>query len=344
VTSRSPNAGAPAVSVIIPTFNRATLLGETLDSLAHLKPQGIPDWEVLVVDNNSTDETAEVVQSREAAFPVPLRYEFEAAQGRSNALNRGILVTSARVLAFIDDDVVVAERWLDEAAGSLLDPDSGVDYTGGPVDPIWEAARPGWLSATQPDLWGAIAILDYGAEPFVFEERRRVPLGANMAVRRTLVDRIGGFSPRLGRSAGTQILGQEVPEFLARARAVNSRGRYVPGMLVRHHVPARRLTKSYFRRWWFGKGRSRAALERLQPITELGVDLNRVPHVLRTPRFMWRSAAEAACGWVSAAIRFDHEDQFKYEAMLCYFAGYVAARHEEGSSGFVASHGRSSVR
>ena len=332
------------VSVIIPTFNRAALLGETLDSLARLKPRTITDWDVLVVDNNSTDETAVVVHGRQRGFPVPLRYEFEAAQGRSNALNRGILATSAPVLAFIDDDVVVAEQWLDEAAGLLLDPDSGVDYTGGPVHPIWEAARPRWLSATQADLWGAIAILDYGADSFVFEERRRVPLGANMAVRRTLIDRIGGFSPRLGRSSGTQILGQEVPEFLARARAVNSRGCYLPGMLVHHHVPARRLTKTYFRRWWFGKGRSRAALERLQPITELGVDLNRVPHVLRTPRFMWRTAAEAVCGWAGAAIRLDRQAQFKHEAMLCYFAGYVAARHEEGSSGFVTSHGRSSVR
>jgi hypothetical protein len=178
----------------------------------------------------------------------------------------------------------------------------------------------------------------------VFEERRRVPLGANMAVRRTLIDRIGGFSPRLGRSSGTQILGQEVPEFLARARAVNSRGRYVPGMVVRHHVPAQRLTKTYFRRWWYGKGRSRAALERLQPITELGIDLNRVPHVLRTPRFMWRGAAEAMCGWADATLRFDREDQFKHEAMLCYFVGYLAARREEASRGFQPSQRDSPVR
>jgi glucosyl-dolichyl phosphate glucuronosyltransferase len=344
VTSRSPLVGrqSASVSIVIPTFNRAALLGETLDSLARLQPRSIQDWEVLVVDNNSTDGTAVVVRRRQTAFPVPLRYEFEAAQGRSNALNRGIAATSAPVLAFIDDDVVVAERWLDAAAGLLLDPDSGVDYTGGPVHPIWEAPRPRWMSATKADLWGAIAILDYGAEPFEFEERRRVPLGANMAVRRTLVDRIGGFSPLLGRSSGTQILGQEVPEFLARARAINSRGRYVPAMIVRHHVPARRLTKAYFRRWWYGKGRSRAALERLQPITELGVDLNRVPHVLRTPRFMWRTAAEALVGWAVAALRLDREDQFKHEAMLCYFAGYALARREEGSAGFVASHGSSS--
>jgi len=314
VTRRSSIGVTASASVVIPTFNRAVLLGETLDSLARLQPRSVQAWEVLVVDNNSTDETAAVVRGRQPDFPVPLRYEFEPAQGRSNALNRGIAATS------------------------------GADYTGGPVHPIWEAPRPQWLSATRADLWGAIAILDYGDEPFEFEERRRVPLGANMAVRRTLVDRIGGFSPRLGRTAGTQILGQEVPEFLARARAVNSRGQYRPAMLVRHHVPARRLTKTYFRRWWYGKGRSRAALERLQPITELGVNLDRVPHVLRTPRFMWRSAAEALGGWAVAALRFDHEEQFKHEAMLCYFAGYVAARRQEESERFVASPGGSSVR
>jgi glycosyltransferase involved in cell wall biosynthesis len=321
------------VSVIIPTFNRAALLGETLDSLARVQARSIQDWEVVVVDNNSIDDTAPVVRSRQAAFPVPLHYQFEPAQGRSNALNRGILSTHAPVLAFVDDDVVVAERWLEAGTSPLLDPSSGVDYTGGPVHPIWEAPRPRWLSPTRADLWGTIAILDYGADSFAFEEHQRVPLGANMAIRRTLIDRIGGFSPRLGRSSGSQILGQEVPEFLARARAVNSRGRYVPGMLVRHYVPARRLTKRYFRRWWYGKGRSRAALERLQPITELGVNLNRVPHVLRTPRFMWRSAAEAAWGWTTAALRFDSEEQFRHEAMLCYFTGYLAARREEGSAG-----------
>jgi glycosyltransferase involved in cell wall biosynthesis len=332
------------VSVVIPTFNRASLLGETLDSLADLQPRAVKDWEVLVVDNNSSDDTAWVVRSRQASFPVALRYAFEPAQGRSNALNCGIAATAAPVIAFIDDDVVVAERWLDEGVPLLLQPESGVDYTGGPVEPIWEAPRPGWLSATRADLWGAIAILDYGSSPFVFEERCRVPLGANMAVRRTLVDRIGGFSPRLGRSAGTQILGQEVPEFLARARGAGGHGVYAPGMRVRHHVPARRLTKAYFRRWWYGKGRSRAALERLQPITELGIDLNRVPHLLRTPRFMWRSAAESVGGWMAAALRFDEEAQFRHEAMLCYFAGYLSARREEVSPRFLPSQRDSSVR
>ena len=333
MTDQARGGGAEAaVSVVIPTFNRAAPLAATLDSLARLQTRSVPNWEVVVVDNNSSDDTAAVVRSRQATFPVTLRYEYERAQGRSNALNRGISASTAPVIACIDDDVVVAERWLDEAIGPLITPERGIDYTGGPVQPIWEAARPTWLSPTRADLWGAVAILDYGPDAFIFEERRRVPLGANMAMRRTLVDRIGGFSPRLGRSSGTRLLGQEVPEFLARARAAGGRGLYVPGMLVRHHVPASRLTKTYFRRWWHGKGRSRAALEQLQPITELGIDLQRAPHLLRTPRFMWRSAGEALYGWAGAALRFDAEEQFRHEAMLWYFAGYLAGRYETTST------------
>ncbi len=326
--------GRGHVAVVIPTFNRASLLGETLDSLARLRPESVASWEVVVVDNNSTDETPAVVESRQASFPVRLRYVFEVAQGRSNALNAGISSTDATVIAFIDDDVVVAEGWLDEAVTPLLDPVERIDYTGGPVLPIWGAPRPKWLSATRADLWGAIAILDYGPEPFVFEDRLRVPLGANMAVRRMLLERIGGFSPRLGRSSGTEILGQEVSEFLARSRAAGGRGLYVPAMRLQHHVPARRLSKRYFRRWWYGKGRSRAELERLQSITELGVDLSTVPRFMGLPRFMWRSVAESVWRWVLATLRFDREAQFIHESMLCYFSGYLSARRRKSAALF----------
>jgi glycosyltransferase involved in cell wall biosynthesis len=314
------------VSVVIPTYNRAARLAETLDRLAELKPRKCTSWEVLVVDNNSSDSTASVIQSRQPAFPVPLRYVFERAQGRSNALNAGIAATTSPVLAFIDDDVVVGDDWLDEAIGPLVRAERDVSYTGGPVRPIWEAQRPRWLPHDRADLWGTIAILDYGSEEFIFEDRRRVPLGANMAVHRSLIDRVGDFSPRLGRSGGTQLLGQEVPEFLARARTAGAYGLYVPGMVVDHHVPAGRLTKSYFRRWWFGKGRSRAELERMQPVTELGVDLTTVRHVAGMPLFMWRSAASSLIGWLLAAVQLDHKEQFRHELLLCYFAGYVLAR------------------
>jgi glycosyltransferase involved in cell wall biosynthesis len=312
------------VSLIIPTFNRAGLLGETLDGIAAHRTERRPgEWEVVVVDNNSTDDTRRIVASRQPRFPVPLRYLFEGTQGRSAALNAGVAATEAPVVVMTDDDVLVADGWLDAASGPLLDPASGVDYTGGPVSPIWERPRPSWLSGVKGDLWGTIAILNYGPVPFIFEERRRVPLGANMAVRRSLLERIGGFNNTLGRTGSTRrLLGQEVPELLARGRRVGARGLYVPAMSVRHHVPARRLTKQYFRRWWFGKGISRAQLDRLRDTDELGVNVAQARKLGHVPLFMLRQAALDAFAWLRT---MDAEERFRREAMLCYFAGYVIA-------------------
>jgi glycosyltransferase involved in cell wall biosynthesis len=324
-TETPPRDTAALVAVIIPTYNRAALLARTLDRLAHTRCT-LPTWEVIVVDNNSTDDTRSVVESRRAGFPVPLRYVFERLQGRSRALNTGIAGSGAEVLAFTDDDVLVADGWLEAATAPLLAA-GDIEYTGGPVRPLWEGPRPRWLSSSKSDLWGTIAILDYGNEAFVFEERRRVPLGANMAARRTLFDRIGLFSERLGRT-GLRLLGQEVPELLARARAAGARGLYVPDMVVDHHVPASRLQKSYFRQWWYGKGISRAELDRLQPLNELGVDLSRAKQLFGIPRFMLRLALTDVIGWMVCGVTMDRPNQFKHEAMLCYFAGYAAARRQ----------------
>jgi glucosyl-dolichyl phosphate glucuronosyltransferase len=315
--------GSAHVAVLIATYNRATLLGETLDLLAaSVIPPGM-SWEVIVVDNNSNDATRSVVLERQPRYPVPLRYVFERRQGRSSALNAAMAITTAPYLLFTDDDVRVGSGWLAAGATALAD---GWDYIGGPVRPLWEAPPPPWLDLTRGDLWGTIAILDYGNEPFVFDERQRVPLGANMGARRSLVERIGGFRTELGRSTGARVLGQEVPELLSRARAAGLRGLYVPEMVVQHHVPAARLTKRYFRRWWMGKGYSKALLEAMQPITEMGLDLRQVPHVGSLPRFMLGGAIRDLTAYVRAAARGNITERFRCEMRLAYLAGFVSAR------------------
>jgi glycosyltransferase involved in cell wall biosynthesis len=282
-------------------------------------------WEVLVVDNNSTDDTADVVHARASSFPTPLNYSFERRQGKSCAMNAGIRISSAPILAFADDDVRVDPRWLATVVGEFAQHPE-ISYVGGPVDPIWESPCPAWFASTGNILWGTLAILDYGVEPFVFEERRRIPLGANFAVRRALVEAIGDFDPNLGRNDVETLLGQELPEFFARARAINALGRYLPAMRVQHHVPASRLRPRYFRRWWYGKGISRARLEARHPITELGLDLRTVATIAGVPRFLFGSAVRDAARWLKAAARFDRGGRFAAETQLCYFYGQLRER------------------
>ncbi|HZP48243.1 MAG TPA: glycosyltransferase [Vicinamibacterales bacterium] len=306
-------------TVLICTYNRAALLAETLDAVARMRTA--LSWDVLVVDNNSTDETRAVVESRQAAYPVRLRYAFEPRQGNSFALNTGIAATPATVIAFTDDDVRVTEAWLQEACAPILS-NTGIDYTGGPVRPIWDAPPPPWIDQTRSDLWGTLAMLDYGRTPFVFEERQRVPLGANMAVRRALFERVGHFDTNLGRIRNS-LRGQAQAEFFCRSRTAGARGLYVPAMAVDHHIPAARLTRRYFRRWWFMKGMGRHCLEQIHPKTELGIDLARVPKIGGMPRYMYGSAVRDLAGYLRAVAARDAVAAVRHEMMLWYFAGYA---------------------
>lgn len=316
-------------TVLIATHNRSRLLDETLTCLAEMPVSPALAWEVIVIDNNSTDGTRATVEGHQHTFPVPLRYLSERHQGRSSALNAGIAQARGRVLAFTDDDVRVQDGWLDAACGPLLGESPAADYAGGPVRPIWEVPPPKWLDQTRGDLWGTIAIQDHGPVTMRYEDARKVPLGANMAVRAEVLDVVGGFRADLGRAGGRLVLGQEVPEWLMRARRAGFGGLYVPAMEVHHHIPAGRLTPRYFRRWWFGKGVSRAALDRMQPITELGIDLRNTPHILGVPRFMYGSLLRDAVALIKDVAARRPQAAFRHQMMLVFFAGYFIARARE---------------
>jgi glycosyltransferase involved in cell wall biosynthesis len=318
---RPPDSKRLSATVLICTYNRAQLLRETLESLRMLESSR--HWDVIVVDNNSSDGTRAVIEELAPDFSVPLLYLFEPKQGKSHALNSGLRHTRADVILFTDDDVTMTRGWLDAACAPLED-DPSLSYTGGPVRPLWGADPPAWFDQDRSELWGTLAILDYGAESFVFEARQRVPVGANMAVRRRLIEQIGGFHLELGRR-GRSLLGQEQAEFFSRARAFGARGRYAPNMEVHHHVPPERLTKEYFRRWWYWKGVSRARVDAMHGETELGLNLRNVPYLAGVPRFVWGLIARSALRGVAAGLSRRKRRSMYHQMQCAYAAGYVRA-------------------
>lgn len=314
-------------SIVIATYNRAADLRDTLGSLAHLRPDA--DWEVIVVDNNSPDDTRTVVHSAMPDFPAPLRYVFEREQGRSPALNRGIGLARGEIVLTTDDDVRVEPDWVTCAADGLRRLEC--DYVGGRVLPIWGGARPSWLPDRGGMHWAVIALLDYGAEPIEFGVR--VPLGVNMAFRRGAFTRAGLFDANTGRKAGT-LLGQEVRDWCIRARAAGVRGCYVPDMMVRHIIPASRLNKRYFRRWFYWRGISRALLYEktgldMEAPERTTLDFRTVPHVIGVPRYLFRKAARHAGDWVRASAHRDAIASFEHELWMCFFAGIVKQRWKD---------------
>jgi glycosyltransferase involved in cell wall biosynthesis len=311
-------------SVVIATYNRAQDLRETLQSLAALEADG--PWEVIVVDNNSPDGTRHVVESMMAGYPVDLRYVFEREQGRSPALNAGIRAARGRIIVTTDDDVRVERDWLSQAAAALTR--HGCGYVGGRVLPIWGATPPAWIPDHASQQWGVIALLDYGPEPLEFGAR--VPLGVNMAFTRDAFDTAGLFDPQTGRRAGT-LLGQEVREWCIRARGAGVRGFYAPGMTVRHIIPAERLTKRYFRRWFYWRGVSRAMLHEragldMEKPEQPARDMTGVPRIAGTPRYLYRKALRHAAQWLRATVRRRPVATFEHELWLWFFAGVVRQR------------------
>lgn len=311
-------------SVVIATYDRASDLRDTLASLAGLRPDG--PWEVIVVDNNSTDGTRHVVEAAAAGFPAPLRYLVEREQGRSPALNAGIRLAQGDIIVTTDDDVRVEADWLNRAAEGL--DRLACDYVGGRVLPIWGGPRPAWLPNRGGKHWAVIALLDYGTAPIEFGAR--VPLGVNMAFRRSAFDRAGRLDPQTGRKAGT-LLGQEVREWCIRARAAGLRGFYVPEMVVQHIIPASRLNKAYFRRWFYWRGISRARLYAkagldMEAPERTTIDFRTVPHVFGVPRYLYRKALSSVLTWLTAMLRGDAVASFDHELWVWFFAGIVRQR------------------
>jgi hypothetical protein len=177
-------------------------------------------------------------------------------------------------------------------------------------------------------MWAVIALLDYGDQPI--ELTTRVPLGVNMAFTREALDRVGGFNARIGRKAGT-LLGQEVREWGLRARAAAVRGMYAPDVVLEHLIPADRLNKAYFRRWFYWRGISRAMMyaetgRDMESPERSALDFSRVPHVFGVPRYLFRTAVTTFGRTIKSALGGDPVSSFEHELWLWFFAGILRQR------------------
>ena len=315
-------------SVVIPTYNRAHELRETLSSISKLRVSGT--WEVIAVDNNSTDSTRETILSAAKDFPVSLRYLFEPEAGRSAALNSGMRLAQGEIVATTDDDVRVEPDWLERAQAGLER--EACDFVGGKVLPIWGGERPVWLANEGGRHWSVIALQDHGPKPVEFGGRY-APLGVNLAFKKETLDRVGLWDTRIGRKAGT-LLGQEVREWLLRARTAGLRGMYIPDMIVHHVIPGDRLNKQYFRRWFYWHGISRAMLYQrshmdMMAPEETTLDYSKVPHFLGVPRYLYRTFLKSAAGMVKSKLSGREVASFDYELSLCFLAGVWRQRWKD---------------
>lgn len=238
------------LSVVICTFNRSGSLKRTLASAASMEGWDSADRELLVVDNNSKDDTKVVVDGFTRASGVNCRYILEKEQGLSHARNRGIREARGEIIAFTDDDVLLDKHWLRNI--SLEFENGGVACVGGKILPVWESPCPAWLKG---DLLDVLALQDLGEKKIKLDNP--VIWGANLSFHSSMFRKHGFFDTKLGNMEG-KFYGGEETKFVDLLLEKGENVHYCPNVLVHHCIPESRVKKSYFRKWFFDKGELKA--------------------------------------------------------------------------------------
>lgn len=282
-----------SASICVCTFNRAALLRETLAAMQEMIAPPDCDVEIVIVDNNSTDDTRAVVEEAARRGGPRIVYARETRQGKSFALNTALQLMRGDVLALTDDDVIPARDWLARIVSDFRTRD--VTFVFGKVLPRWSVTPPPELLVPRArDVWGPLALVDYGdaAVDYVAESTSQpLPIGANLSFVRSALVTIGGWRTDLGKVNNTLISGEDHEIFMRLRRHNLYSGYYDPELCVRHYVPAERLTRRYFRRWFFWHGKTQALmLDDLFPT----VYMTRVPRVFGVPRFLYRDSLQQA--------------------------------------------------
>jgi glycosyltransferase involved in cell wall biosynthesis len=265
------------ISIIICTWNRARLLQATLQRLTEIDGLDDGPLELLVIDNNSTDRTADIVRSFETRLPI--RRVFEVQAGQSHARNRGILEAHGDFLLWTDDDVLVGNEWLRAFRRAIVrHPEASI--FGGPIHPWFETPPDPQLTAAFPAAATGFCGLDYARDEGPLHQGETV-FGANMGFSRTALADVR-FDTALGVSPHSEQRGEEVKLI----RALTDRGHrliWVPAMSVRHYVDPSRLTLQYLGKFYAARGKEFAD----QNVLTTG------PHLGGVPRWLVREVMEA---------------------------------------------------
>jgi len=246
-------------TVIVCTFNRSGNLPTCLGALARQRGTESLAWEVLVVDNNSTDDTRATLERLARELPIAIRYTREEQQGLNYARNTGIRESSGIHFSYVDDDIEVSPDWLASLHESFVANDA--DAVGGRIHLDPSIRLPRWIADNETK--GFLGFQDFGEEPFRMDGRSRYPYGGNMAFHRRVVDRIGYFNPSLGRKgAGRKraelFKGAETDYFHRLAASGDVCIMYEPRAIVYHRVMPFQIEKRYFRTIHFNAGYQRA--------------------------------------------------------------------------------------
>ncbi|MDH6355325.1 glycosyltransferase involved in cell wall biosynthesis [Dysgonomonas sp. PH5-45] len=240
------------ISVIFCTYNREKYIYKAIKSIVD-QNYDHNKYEILLINNNSTDRTGSLCKQAQLDFKfADIRYFEESNQGLSYARNRGIEESLGEIVVFVDDDATAFEHTYLSSIDDFFAqyPDAGA--CGGPIIPVYEADKPGWLSHFTEELIGGRLYKGTKIKPF---RNGKFPGGGNSAYRKEIFDKYGLFNVDLGRK-GTGLIGAEEKDLYDRLRKNGVSFYYLPQMGIHHYISAKKLTGEHFKELTYSIGKS----------------------------------------------------------------------------------------
>lgn len=239
------------LTVIICTYNRAKYIGPLLESIA-ANDLSKAEYEILLVDNNCTDNTREICDTFASNHPdVNFCYVVETEQGLSAARNKGIKEAKGDIIVYIDDDALV-DTWYLRIIVEYMSVHPEIDAVGGPIVPLYETEEPQWMTLYTKEL--LCGYLYFGDKERTFPGDR-YPGGGNAAYRANVFEKVGLFNTDLGRK-GDSLMGAEEKDIFDKMSSQRMRFMYLPKMILHHIIPQKKLEKDYFDRLTLQIGKS----------------------------------------------------------------------------------------
>jgi glycosyltransferase involved in cell wall biosynthesis len=275
------------ISVIIATYNRSKSLEVTLQSFCALSNPERLSWELLIVDNNSNDDTPTVAKRFESRLPI--RYMFEPQPGKSHALNHALAEAKGDLLLFTDDDVDPDPQWMN-AHWRAAQQSTSYDFFGGKIIPRWEKPPPAWLAAhCHGPLRSMSVSYDLGEEQIPVSFKIDTFMGANLSFRNGLLQKAGvNFPTHLGPTGKSAVRGEET-WVLEQLIKKGFRGLYLPDAIVHHRNSAERMTESYLWHWHTGEGAGRVRVNYYDDTPN--------KQLFGAPRYLWRRFLTSAAAY-----------------------------------------------
>lgn len=301
------------ITVIFSSHNGAETLPTMLEALRALRADG-PPWKIVAVDNASTDETPQILQSYRRHLPLVCLTE--PRRGKNIALNRALGEIEGEIVVATDDDVRPRPDWL-LAIATAFEAHPDVDIIGGRIEPLWPAPPPEWLLRSAP-LAAA-----YAVTPSEIRDGPAPPWsvwGPNMALRSRIFDAGHRFDESVGPDGSSGYAMGSETEFVSRLHAQGHTIRHCSAALVQHIIARHQMSRQWLmgRAFRFGRGQARAG--------KIGATARAVPMLAGVPRYLIGDLARAGGDYLAAACHRDAARRFAAAWQAAYIAGVICER------------------